>query len=277
MFPKKNNQIKVADKAKRPLSDINFLEWLAFQWKFIMGMNVHTRNHIFMFFTAASLVVGLGLFAVIGYFSPSPSATESKEVRNIKSGLDREKEIEKIIGTDIAERKILKKARKLKPIAPKFGKLSGNATKAEYIKHFAPLAIKEMIRTGVPASITLAQGLIESRNGNSSLCKASNNHFGIKCQDRRCKRRGHCVNYADDVPWDRFVVYSSAEHSYRAHSDFLKGDKKHRRYQRLFKLGKKDYRRWALGLKQCGYATNPRYAQILIGTIEGLGLHKYDQ
>jgi len=140
-----------------------------------------------------------------------------------------------------------------------------------YLDEFAPIAEREMKQHGIPASITLAQGLLESDAGASRLAKESRNHFGIKCKSKclGCT----CRNYADDDAYDMFRVFGSAEESYRYHSQFLKG----KRYRRLFRLGNTDYKAWARELKRAGYATDPKYADKLIHIIEALKLHRYDQ
>ncbi|MFA8433619.1 MAG: glucosaminidase domain-containing protein [Marinifilaceae bacterium] len=142
-------------------------------------------------------------------------------------------------------------------------------TRKEYIQKFKDLAIREMKRTGIPASITLAQGLLESRNGNSVLARKGNNHFGIKCHDWR----GKTMRIDDDKRNECFRKYKSAYDSYMDHSKFLTTRS---RYAFLFKLKSTDYKRWAHGLKKAGYATNPRYAHILIKIIEEEKLYVYD-
>jgi flagellum-specific peptidoglycan hydrolase FlgJ len=129
-----------------------------------------------------------------------------------------------------------------------------------------------MRRFGIPASITLAQGLLESNAGDSPLVRKTNNHFGIKCFSKTCKR-GHCANFTDDSHKDFFVRYDNAWSSYRAHSQFLKNTK---RYAALFNLDPADYRAWAQGLEKAGYATDPLYAEKLVALIENLGLNRYD-
>ncbi len=141
-----------------------------------------------------------------------------------------------------------------------------------YMERYAPVAQAEMRRFGIPASITLAQGLLESNAGDSPLVRKTNNHFGIKCFSKTCKR-GHCTNFTDDSHKDFFVRYDNAWSSYRAHSQFLKNSK---RYAALFELDPTDYRAWAQGLERAGYATDPRYAEKLIALIENLGLSRYD-
>ena len=140
-----------------------------------------------------------------------------------------------------------------------------------YIKRFAPVAQIEMKKYHIPASIKLAQALLESNVGDSKLAKNHNNHFGIKCFSKNCKK-GHCANFSDDSHKDFFRNYASAWESYRAHSLLLKAE----RYAALFNLPKTDYKKWAEGLKQAGYATDTKYTEKLIAIIEGLGLFKYD-
>lgn len=142
-------------------------------------------------------------------------------------------------------------------------------TPAEYVQKYKDLAIEEMKRMGVPAAITLAQGLLETENGNSDLLKESNNHFGIKCKSTWTSE---VVYHDDDARAECFRKYKTAEDSYRDHSNFLRGNI---RYAFLFKLDASDYKAWAYGLKRAGYATNPRYPQILIKYIEDNNLEQY--
>lgn len=139
-----------------------------------------------------------------------------------------------------------------------------------YIKKFSGIARQEMNKFGIPASISLAQGLVESRAGTSKLAVGNNNHFGMKCFSRNC-RKGHCSNYTDDTHKDFFLKFSNAEQSWHAHSQLLAGA----RYAKLKKYGR-DYRRWAQGLKNAGYATDKTYDKKLIGIIERYDLHQYD-
>lgn len=140
----------------------------------------------------------------------------------------------------------------------------------QYIEQYWQIAVEEMHRSRIPASITLAQGIIESGNGNSRLAMVGNNHFGIKC---RKEWKGDTIRHDDDAPQECFRKYNSALESYKDHSDFLK---KGARYAFLFDLDMHDYKGWAHGLKKAGYATNPRYAEILIGVIERNNLHRFD-
>lgn len=139
----------------------------------------------------------------------------------------------------------------------------------KYIQRFKQVAIKEEEKFGIPASITLAQGILESQIGNSRLVKEANNHFGIKCFSNKCKK-GHCINFSDDSHKDFFVVFPSAWESYRAHSLLIsKG-----RYKQLKNLSNEDYISWAKGLHKSGYATDKKYAEKLISVIESYGLEK---
>jgi LysM repeat protein len=142
-------------------------------------------------------------------------------------------------------------------------------TTTQYIERYKDIAIKEMIRSGVPAAITLAQGVLETESGNSVLVKKSNNHFGIKC---KVEWTGEKVYHDDDESGECFRKYDSAYLSYKDHSDFLR-TRAH--YAFLFSLDPSDYSAWAHGLKKAGYATNPRYPQILIKTIEDYNLNEY--
>lgn len=143
-------------------------------------------------------------------------------------------------------------------------------TTLSYIDAFKSVAIEEMNKYGIPASITLAQGIIESGSGNSSLARFANNHFGIKCTSD-WKGKGYYKD--DDKADDCFRVYKDARESYRDHSEFLK----RKRYSALFELDKNDYKNWAFGLKQAGYATNPKYPDMLINIIDKYQLQQYDE
>ena len=138
-----------------------------------------------------------------------------------------------------------------------------------YINRYKDLAISEMQRTGIPAAITLAQGIHETDAGTSELVMKSNNHFGIKCKD---DWSGPTVSHDDDARGECFRKYDAPEQSYKDHSNFLKTRSN---YASLFKLDPTDYQSWAYGLKKAGYATNPKYAQILIKLIQDYNLEDY--
>lgn len=143
-------------------------------------------------------------------------------------------------------------------------------TVSSYIDRFKAIAVKEMNLYGIPASITLAQGLFESGFGNGELARVANNHFGIKCTS---DWKGRSYYKDDDNVNDCFRVYNNPEDSYRDHSEFLK----RKRYARLFELDKNDYVGWAYGLKEADYATNPQYPQLLINAIQKYHLDQYDR
>ena len=139
----------------------------------------------------------------------------------------------------------------------------------KYVEKYKDIAIREMKRMGVPAAITLAQGLLETENGNSDLVKKSNNHFGIKCKSSWTAAG---VMHDDDAPGECFRSYKDANESYRDHSNYLRGSE---RYASLFTLKPTDYKAWAKGLRKAGYATNPKYPDILIKNIEQYNLQQY--
>ncbi len=144
-------------------------------------------------------------------------------------------------------------------------------TRLEYIEKYKDIAIEKMRKTGIPASITLAQACLESDDGNSWLAKEANNHFGIKCGKTW---EGEKVYKDDDNPNDCFRKYKNVYESYEDHTNYLITTK---RYASLFQLSSTDYKAWAYGLKEAGYATNPKYAELLIKIIEDNQLNKLDE
>lgn len=149
------------------------------------------------------------------------------------------------------------------------GQMKYNSRYQLYFDQYKDLAIEQMLRYRIPASITLAQGVFESGAGMSELATIGNNHFGIKCHDWT----GRSMAKDDDARGECFRVYDNVRQSYEDHSVFLA---KNQRYARLFRLSLTDYRGWARGLRECGYATNPLYAQKLIDIIELYQLYRYD-
>lgn len=143
-------------------------------------------------------------------------------------------------------------------------------TDDQYIQRFALYAVEEMEKYKIPASIKLAQGLLETGGGQSRLAQQGNNHFGIKCKE---DWTGKTMKHNDDAPNECFRVYDDPRQSYEDHSKFLAYRKY---YANLFNLDMKDYKAWAHGLKKAGYATNPKYAQILISKIEKYRLYEFD-
>lgn len=145
-----------------------------------------------------------------------------------------------------------------------------NSAYQTYIDQYKELAIEQMLRYNIPASITLSQGLLESSAGRSDLTRLGNNHFGIKCHGWTGRRTYH----DDDAAGECFRAYDNAKDSYEDHSKFLATQS---RYAKLFTFSRTDYKSWAKGLKQCGYATNPLYASKLIQIIELYRLDQYDK
>lgn len=147
---------------------------------------------------------------------------------------------------------------------------SGQSLQWRYIENYKDMAVDQMRRYQIPASITLAQGLCESGAGQSRLAREAHNHFGIKVG---MNWTGPYIVMADDRPNDRFRKYQTDDESFEDHSRFLRNNQ---RYSSLFSLKMTDYKGWAHGLKHCGYATNPRYAEVLIDVIERYNLQQFD-
>ncbi len=150
------------------------------------------------------------------------------------------------------------------------GECQAKLTRVQYVELYADLAMREMVRSGVPASIKLAQACLESNNGNSRLALDGKNHFGIKCHDWTGRR----IHHDDDEKNECFRKYRHVNQSFMDHSDFLMIKP---RYAALFSLKPDDYLGWARGLKKAGYATSPTYAEMLIKIIEDNQLYRYDQ
>ena len=147
---------------------------------------------------------------------------------------------------------------------------SDSTPQQKYIERWGPTAVREMYRSGVPASITLAQGILESRSGESELASRGNNHFGIKCHS---DWKGRTMKVDDDRRGECFRVYGNADDSFRDHSDFLRYQD---RYKFLFDFDTKDYESWAYGLKKAGYATDPAYPSKLLKIIDDYDLSRFD-
>jgi flagellum-specific peptidoglycan hydrolase FlgJ len=162
----------------------------------------------------------------------------------------------------------LSSCRTTKPVTSYAGSVQSTE---DYINSYKDIAVLEMKRTGIPASITLAQGMIESDYGRSRLAREGNNHFGIKCHS---DWTGPTIRHNDDKRNECFRKYSKVQESYYDHSDFLKSGS---RYKSLFYLKADDYKGWARGLQKAGYATNPDYANMLIRKIEEYNLMMYDK
>lgn len=156
-----------------------------------------------------------------------------------------------------------------------------NQEQVRYIEEYKMLAVREMERSGIPASIKLAQGLLESNSGKSDVARHANNHFGIKCGEgwsgKKYHKKDDDYNDQGELTNSCFRVYRNVESSYIAHSDFLRDPKKIERYGFLFQLDPMDYKRWARGLRSAGYATGADYDQKLISLIEKYELFQYDR
>lgn len=197
----------------------------------------------------------------------------AKRLENKKVELERIKQ-----SIDRIETRINKKTTKTVKISesnskPKLVKREGLTREEliyDYIERHSSIAVQEMRLHHIPASIKLAQGILETGYGRSKLANMGNNHFGIKCHGWK----GKSMRVDDDAPQECFRVYRSAKESYRDHSLFLT---QRVRYVDLFDLDVRDYHGWAKGLKQAGYATNPNYANLLIQLIEEFDLDKFDQ
>ncbi len=172
---------------------------------------------------------------------------------------------------NISEEEKEYRARTVNEYAPVSAGYLKETTTDQYILRYKDLAINEMKKYGIPASITLGQAIIESRAGNSRLAVNNKNHFGIKCFSKKCKK-GHCSNHFDDHHKDFFRIYDSTWQSFRDHSKLLQKN----RYKRLKSYGK-DYKKWSRGLKACGYATDKKYDKKLIGIIKKYKLYQYDK
>lgn len=161
--------------------------------------------------------------------------------------------------------------------APKANQISLRNTmskSSEYVDKYAEAAMEQMRRYGIPASVTLAQGILESGSGQSELSRKGNNHFGIKASSSWLESGGRYLVYTDDKPNEKFCQYASVADSYEHHSLFLKGNS---RYSSLFALSPDDYVGWTNGLQKAGYATSKSYASSLQSVIKSNGLDKYDK
>ena len=159
-------------------------------------------------------------------------------------------------------------------VAPRVTITTKTMKNSEYIEKYAAFAQEQMIKYGIPASVTLAQGILESASGGSELSRKGNNHFGIKATSSWLNAGGSYLVYTDDKPNEKFCRYASVGDSYEHHSLFLKNNS---RYARCFRLAPDDYKGWTTELQRAGYATSKSYAASLQNIIERNGLQKYDQ
>lgn len=217
-------------------------------------------------------VLKFGFLVIAGYFlllrNNEPAVFPEHEIAQTEQGFGSSFEWEE--GGEAKKAKPVKLKNKNEAAPVSKNELSSQQA-LDYVERFGKIARGEMEKFGIPASISLAQGLIESRAGLSKLAVNNNNHFGIKCFSRRCGK-GHCTNFTDDTHKDFFRKFKSPWESWRAHSQLLASG----RYAKLKKHGR-DYKKWAYGLKSAGYATDRTYAEKLIGIIERYELYKYDR
>lgn len=243
--------------------------WLAFRFQ--------AHRYTFGLFQKQTLLK-LGVISIFAYCLFAGKASDNTGSDAEMSYDATETTLDVAGGIGETPRKSVKKSKpKPKPVkeknaaAPVAFKDMGPGTAEDYIRRYNNIARVEMEKFGIPASISLAQGLVESRAGTSTLARKNNNHFGIKCFSRNCPG-GHCSNHNDDHHKDFFRIFGNPWESWRAHSRMLASG----RYAKLKKHGG-DYRKWAYGLKSVGYATDGNYAEKLIGIIERYELYKYDR
>ncbi|MFN0176211.1 MAG: glycoside hydrolase family 73 protein [Saprospiraceae bacterium] len=252
-----------------PLPKLIQLVWLRFRRSWV-ALRFQVNRWSFGLFrkkTAIQLCILAGTgFLLLGPDGESGLLTRTESPPNY---LAQETTLD-VVGEEEIPKKKKQKVRK-NDAAPVAADELLSAQSLDYIERFHKIAIGEMKQFGIPASISLAQGLIESRAGTSKLAKSNNNHFGMKCFSKNC-RKGHCSNFTDDTHKDFFKKFPNPWESWRAHSQLLASG----RYAKLKRHGK-DYRAWAYGLKSVGYATDRTYAEKLIGIIERYDLHKYDR
>lgn len=250
-----------------PLSALFKLIWLRMRRNWV-AIRFQWNKYTFGLFKKQGLLK-LSFLLVAAYFLLLYNP-ESTVISNYLTG----KAVETSL--DLGHRDGIVKASKKKPsksseTAPVSESDLPGGSSGDYIRKYAKIATSEMHKYGVPASISLAQGLIESRAGSSKLAKMNNNHFGMKCFSHKC-RPGHCSNYTDDSHKDFFRIFKNSWESWRAHSQMISTG----RYAKLKKYGR-DYKKWAYGLRAVGYATDRTYSEKLIGVIERYGLYKYDR
>lgn len=254
---------------------LQLLRWAGKYWFqlaicfFLLHFYRNTNIQLVVSPQGGGLVSQTEQFSIIPTSAPAQPPAENKSIFNEDKSYEEDEKwkvsdfrnLSFILNPSMAERK------KVSPkiVAQKLGNCKN------YVERFSKTAVEEMGKYGIPASIKLAQGLLETDAGSSRLASESNNHFGIKC---RSKCRGcTCRNYSDDDIYDMFRVFDSVWESYREHSKLLQIS----RYAHLKNLGTKDYKGWAVGLKKAGYATDKNYHKKLIRIIEVLELHEFDR
>jgi flagellum-specific peptidoglycan hydrolase FlgJ len=256
----------------------NYLEylWVHFKRKWT-SLRFIGRSFTLPFFSKANMAK-FAFLAIATFYLFGDDIHISASLAQSDAKIDWNKEVPLAVANDSKKtarnvkpsNSVKKKASKSEAAPVHVETLKGNQS-LNYIQKFSGIARADMKKYGIPASISLAQGLIESRAGTSKLAVNNNNHFGMKCFSRNC-RKGHCTNFTDDTHKDFFLKFQNANQSWSAHSKLISTG----RYAKLKKYGR-DYRRWAIGLKSVGYATDRSYAQKLINVIERYNLHQYDR
>lgn len=206
------------------------------------------------------------IYTLLGLLILSSCGTQNRVAKSKK----KTKKTTRVVKTTTPKTEPVEVVKTTPKVEVKTPKTSTKSKTELYIETYSDVAKKEMERHGIPASITLAQGILESGSGNGELTMKSNNHFGIKCHKGW---KGQRVYHDDDKDKECFRKYANPAYSFTDHSLFLTGRS---RYAFLFKLPKDDYKAWAKGLKKAGYATDKKYPKKLIALIERYGLYKYD-
>jgi flagellum-specific peptidoglycan hydrolase FlgJ len=252
-----------------PLPKLMHLVWLRLRRSWV-ALRFQANRWSFGLFrkkTALQLVMlGLTGFVLLGPDGNSGLLSKAESKAQIEA-----EETTMEVGGDKKATPSVKPVRKKNDAAPVASHELFQDQAMKYIARYSKIAIGEMNQFGIPASISLAQGLVESRAGTSTLAVSNNNHFGMKCFAKNCPK-GHCSNHTDDTHKDFFKKFPSAWQGWRAHSQLLASG----RYTKLKRYGR-DYKAWAHGLQSAGYATDKTYAEKLIGIIERYDLYKYDR
>ncbi len=252
-----------------PLPKLIHLVWLRLRRSWV-ALRFQTNRWSFGVFRWKTLMK-LGILAGSGFLLLGPDGESGLLTQNKNAPEILAEETALEVGAETIKPKKIKSRKTANEAAPVGAKELLKEQTLDYIQRYSKIAIGEMKQFGIPASISLAQGLIESRAGTSKLAVSNNNHFGMKCFSRNCKK-GHCSNFTDDTHKDFFRKFPTPWESWRAHSQLLASG----RYAKLKRHGR-DYRAWARGLKSVGYATDRSYAEKLVGIIERYDLHKFDR
>jgi hypothetical protein len=273
--------VKIIPSMGKARTDPDWTLWFRATWALFTRLNTKQKVH-----AASALCVGFlcfGLISMVTIDQIAANYTPPLKTMGITTPMNLTVDIPEDTPTFVGEESefiepepevkpapVAKKRKERNEQAPRFVSSIVPQDANEYIRMYARAAQASERKYRVPASITLAQGLVEGNAGKSSLAREANNHFGIKCFDRNCKK-GHCINKTDDTHKDFFRKYRSVQECFDDHGQKISSG----RYAKLKQYGK-DYRAWARGLKKCGYATDRNYANTLISTIEKYKLYRYD-